>query len=268
MSKVVNTEEVVWWDYRCTYWGSGGYASISWASTALSAEQFPMLAAENLPEQQCLLQLEEQGRPYPAGSSAGGVSRPHLLSSFHEISDYAGWSGLLEEEKEGNVPTSSPISGEHTGGMAGEGPHLVNTSRHVLRHNKVGLEKPGETIQSSFIEEQNGLSCPLNSMSYTSLDGYSWRPQFFMCPVRGAVVQISTFLHCTLWPAWLCVTLEKLLNVEEISEPIRCESQSLLGNLPGHHRPAGQGRTRPALPAEPSSLAGRTEKHIKAPSRH
>lgn len=100
-----------------------------------------MLAAENLPEQQCLLQLEEQGRPYPAGSSAGGVSRPHLLSSFHEISDYAGWSGLLEEEKEGNVLTSSPISGEHTGGMAGEGPHLVNTSRHVLRHNKVGLEK-------------------------------------------------------------------------------------------------------------------------------
>lgn len=266
----MNTEEVVWWDYRCTYWGSGGYASISWASTALSAEQFPILAAENLPEQRCLLRLEEQGRPYPAGSSAGGFSRPHRLSSFCEISDHAGWSGLLEEEKEGNVPTSLPISGEHTGGMAGEGPHLVNRSRHTpyVTTRWAWRSGSGETIQGSFIEEQNGLSCPLNSVSYTSLDGCSWRPQFFMCPVRGAVVQISTFLHCTLWPAWLCVTLEKLSNVEEISEPIRCESQSLLGNLPGQHRPAGQGRTRPSLPAEPSSLAGRTEKHIKAPSRH
>lgn len=56
---------------------------------------------------------------------------PHLLSSFHEISDHAGWLGLLKEEKEGSVPTSSPISGERTGDTAGEGPHVVNTSRHV-----------------------------------------------------------------------------------------------------------------------------------------
>lgn len=63
-------------------------------------------------------------------------------------------------------------------------------------------------------------------------------------------MQISTSLHCTLWPAWLCVILEEISNVEEICEPIRCESQSFLGNLPGQHQPAGQGWTRPAWPAE------------------